>query len=110
MADEESSRKEEIQDIRHQHEIALESEDKKYQRRLAGLQERLNAKDAEYAILFENNDPEKEDEKVKLIESLNRELAKEREENAQLREKNLNLTTVEDEVKLIYLTFLRAHY
>lgn len=101
MDDEKTLRQEEIQTIRNQHEIALESEDKKYQRRLTALQERLNAKDTEYAQLFEkekeNNNSEKDEEKDKLIESLNLELAKEKKENAQLRESNSDLSaTVTD--------------
>ncbi|KAI9275121.1 hypothetical protein EDC94DRAFT_689639 [Helicostylum pulchrum] len=97
LVDERTHRQDEIQTIRNQHESALESEDRKYQRRLTSLQERLNAKDAEYAVLLENNDPEKEEQKVKLIEYLNRELAKEKEENAKLRESNLNLANTENE-------------
>lgn len=95
LDDEKIIRQEEIQTIRNQHELALESEDKKYQRRLTALQERLNAKDVEYAQLFEKekeNDPEKDQEKDKLIESLNLELAKEKNENAQLRESNSDLS------------------
>lgn len=83
----------------------MESEDKKYQRRLTALQERLNAKDEEYAKLFEKekekNDPEKDDEKDKLIESLNIELAKEKEQNAQLlRESKSESTTTTDDIQV----------
>ncbi|KAI7894826.1 uncharacterized protein EV154DRAFT_497143 [Mucor mucedo] len=96
LDDEKTLRQEEIQTIRNQHELALESEDKKYQRRLTALQERLNAKDKEYAELFEkekeNNNPERDQEKDKLIESLNLEIAKEKSENAQLRESNSDLS------------------
>lgn len=96
MDEEKVLRQEEIQTIRNQHELALESEDKKYQRRLTALQERLNAKDREYAELFEkekeNNNPERDQEKDKLIESLNLEIAKEKSENAQLRESNSDLS------------------
>jgi Skp family chaperone for outer membrane proteins len=53
LDDERTGRQEEISTIRTHHESVLESEDKKYQRRLAALQERLNAKDAEYAQIFE---------------------------------------------------------
>lgn len=78
------SRQEEISTIRAQHDSVLESEDKKYQRRLTSLQERLNAKDTEYAQLLENENPAISDEKDEIIESLNLELAKEKEQNAEL--------------------------
>lgn len=113
MDDEKTLRQEEIQTIRNQHELALESEDKKYQRRLASLQERLNAKDKEYAELFEreeeNNDPEKDQEKDKLIESLNLELAKEKEENAQLRESNSDLSATITELSTTATTENEEH-
>lgn len=113
MDDEKTLRQEEIQTIRNQHELALESEDKKYQRRLTSLQERLNAKDKEYAELFEreeeNNDPEKDQEKDKLIESLNLELAKEKEENAQLRESNSDLSATITELSTTATTENEEH-
>lgn len=84
LDDEKISRQEEISTIRAQHDAALESEDKKYQRRLTSLQERLNAKDTEYAQLLENENPASSDEKDEMIKSLNLELAKEKEQNAEL--------------------------
>lgn len=85
LDEEKLSQQEEIQNIRHQQELALESEDKKYQRRLTSLQERLK----EYAEHFENEklpqiNINHDDEKDKLIESLKLEIAKQKEENTQL--------------------------
>ncbi|CAO3653074.1 unnamed protein product [Mucor hiemalis] len=88
LDDEKMSRQEEISTIRAQHDSVLESEDKKYQRRLTSLQERLNAKDTEYAQLLENESPAISDEKDEIIESLNLELAKEKEQNAELLRKS----------------------
>jgi hypothetical protein len=99
LDEEKISRQKEIQTIRNQHERSLEQEGKKYQRRLTALQERLNAKDTEYAELFEKekNSPEtnEEKEKDKMIESLKLELAKAKSENSDLRELNTNAPTTE---------------
>jgi hypothetical protein len=91
LDEEKLARQEEIQTIRHQHELALDSEDKKYQRRLVSLQERLK----EYAELFEKEklpkmNPDHDDEKDKLIASLKLELAKQKEANTQLQETTNN--------------------
>lgn len=51
----------------------METESKKYQRRLLSLQERLNAKDKEYAELLEKTNTD--EEKDKLIESLRLKIA-----------------------------------
>lgn len=51
----------------------METESKKYQRRLLSLQERLNAKDKEYSELLEKTNTD--EEKDKLIESLRLKIA-----------------------------------
>jgi hypothetical protein len=102
LDDEKLSRQEEIQSIRHQHELVLESEDKKYQRRLTSLQERLK----EYAELFEKEklpemSSDHDQEKDKLIDNLKLELAKQKEANAQLQETINNATFKEVEYSIL---------
>ncbi|KAL0141920.1 hypothetical protein V8B55DRAFT_1493481 [Mucor lusitanicus] len=53
LDEERSSFQEQLRNLKSQHEAAFEAEEKKYQRRLTSLQERLNAKDKEYAEIFE---------------------------------------------------------
>lgn len=103
LDEEKISRQQEIQIIRHQHEQALEQEDKKYQRRLMALQERLNAKDTEYAELLKKEKSgtettDNDEEKDKLVESLKLELAKKEksQNNQQQRELNSFATTTEN--------------
>ncbi|KAI8639423.1 hypothetical protein BD408DRAFT_320059, partial [Parasitella parasitica] len=90
LDDERISFQEQIRDLKTQHESAFELEEKKYQRRLASLQQRLNAKDREYAEIFEkeqNSPPDQANvEKEQIIESLNIKIAKNEEEMAKLRE------------------------
>lgn len=93
LDDERSSFQEQLWNLRSQHEAAFEAEEKKYQRRLTSLQERLNAKDKEYAEIFEkeqqlNPTTDSDVEKEKIIESLNIQIAKHQEEMAKLRESN----------------------
>ncbi|CAO0798176.1 unnamed protein product [Mucor circinelloides] len=92
LDEERSSFQEQVRNLKSQHEAAFEAEEKKYQRRLTSLQERLNAKDKEYAEIFEkeqhNPTTESDVEKEKIIESLNIQLAKNQEEMAKLRESN----------------------
>lgn len=92
LDEERSSFQEQLRNLKSQHEAAFEAEEKKYQRRLTSLQERLNAKDKEYAEIFEkeqrNTTTEADVEKEKIIESLNIQIAKNQEEMAKLRESN----------------------
>ncbi|GAN07634.1 hypothetical protein MAM1_0169d07136 [Mucor ambiguus] len=92
LDEERSSFQEQLRNLKSQHEAAFEAEEKKYQRRLTSLQERLNAKDKEYAEIFEkeqhNTTTESNVEKEKIIESLNIQIAKNQEEMAKLRESN----------------------
>lgn len=73
LVDERTEHQEQIESLKAKHEQALEIEDKKYQRRLLGLQERLNAKDKDYAELLEKMNPD--EEKDELILSLKLKLA-----------------------------------
>lgn len=70
----------------------MDTEDKKYQRRLLGLQERLRAKDKDYVELLEKN--KTDEEKDALIETLKLKLA-EAENFGNAKE---NKDTLEDEV------------
>ncbi|KAK4518981.1 U2 snRNP complex subunit [Mucor velutinosus] len=92
LDEERSSFQEQLRSLKSQHEAAFEAEEKKYQRRLTSLQERLNAKDKEYAEIFEkeqhSSTAESDVEKEKIIESLNIQIAKNQEEMAKLRESN----------------------
>ncbi|KAI8970165.1 hypothetical protein BDF20DRAFT_803141, partial [Mycotypha africana] len=56
LDEERLSRQEILQNIHAQHETALQSEEKKYQRRLASLRERLDAKDREYAEILRSQE------------------------------------------------------
>lgn len=81
---EKTSRQQEIQQLKEHQQVILEAEDKKYHRRLASLQDRLNAKDKEYTEIIERHSldstsHEDDTEKEALIESLKVELAKEKE-------------------------------
>ncbi|KAG1240058.1 hypothetical protein G6F68_018031 [Rhizopus microsporus] len=78
LVDEKTEHQEQIESLKAKHEQALEIEDKKYQRRLLGLQQRLNAKDKDYAELLEKMNPD--EEKDELILSLKLKLAKAEEE------------------------------
>lgn len=73
VVDQQSDYQEQIKSLKAEHEQALETEGKKYQRRLLSLQERLNAKDKEYAELLEKTNTD--EEKDKLIESLRLKIA-----------------------------------
>lgn len=101
LDEERSSFQEQVRNLKSQHEAAFEAEEKKYQRRLTSLQERLNAKDKEYAEIFEkeqhNPTTESDVEKEKIIESLNIQLAKNQEEMAKLRESNSESEDENDE-------------
>lgn len=113
LDDERLSFQEQIRSLKSQHELAFESEEKKYQRRLTSLQERLNAKDKEYAEIFEkeqqNSTSDTSVEKEKVIESLNIQIAKNEKEMAKLRESNSesedededNGTTTENSIKQV---------
>jgi hypothetical protein len=78
LVDEKTEHQEQIESLKAKHEQALEIEDKKYQRRLLGLQQRLNAKDKDYAELLEKMNPD--EEKDELILSLKLKLAEAEEE------------------------------
>ncbi|KAL9547774.1 hypothetical protein PS6_006962 [Mucor atramentarius] len=101
LDEERSSFQEQVRNLKSQLEAAFEAEEKKYQRRLTSLQERLNAKDKEYAEIFEkeqhNPTTESDVEKEKIIESLNIQLAKNQEEMAKLRESNSESEDENDE-------------
>ncbi|KAI7906376.1 uncharacterized protein BX663DRAFT_496212 [Cokeromyces recurvatus] len=56
LDEERHGQQKEIQNLKKQHELDLEAENKKYQRRLISLQERLSAKDKEYAELFDEKE------------------------------------------------------
>lgn len=111
LDDERLSFQEQIRNLKSQHELAFESEEKKYQRRLTSLQERLNAKDKEYAEIFEkeqqNSISDTSVEKEKVIESLNIQIAKNEKEMAKLRESNSESededdgTTTENSIKQV---------
>ncbi|CEP18148.1 hypothetical protein [Parasitella parasitica] len=111
LHDERISFQEHVRDLKSQHESALELEEKKYQRRLASLQGRLNEKDREYAKIFEkeqNSSPSEEHvEREKIIESLNIQIAKTEKEMAKLRESSYEAqgqddsTTVKQQLKSV---------
>ncbi|KAI8885454.1 hypothetical protein K501DRAFT_293438 [Backusella circina FSU 941] len=77
-----SSHQEAIQNLKQQHDTMLDAEDKKHQRRIASLQDRLKAKDTEYTELLgkqeEENKNEEDEGDNRVIQSLKLELEEER--------------------------------
>ncbi|KAG1454783.1 hypothetical protein G6F56_007237 [Rhizopus delemar] len=92
LEDSKTEHQNQIKSLKVTHTHALDTEDKKYQRRLLGLQERLRAKDKDYVELLEKN--KTDEEKDALIETLKLKLA-EAENFGNAKE---NKDTLEDEV------------
>jgi hypothetical protein len=79
-----TSHQEAIQTLKQHHDSILDAEDKKHQRRIVSLQDRLKAKDTEYTELLGKQEENKieenqEDERDQLIQSLKLELEQEKD-------------------------------
>lgn len=105
------SRQEEIQRLKSEQQEVMEAEDKKYQRRLVSLQERLTAKDKEYTEIIERHQSQEQysgEDKEVLIESLQVELAKEKEKNSKLQESDDEQGSG-NQVRFVYFSFIHTN-